>query len=991
MRHVLCVFWAALAASALATAAPSVRAATAAAPGVRAIPVLPIRFEPAPDRAGHFLAKGRDYEFDIQSCENTLIWHGKHAAVSLRTRFLKARDGAEIEGLGLLASRTNYFFGASPKAWRTDVANFEKIRVSELYPGIDLLFHGSEGSLEYDFIARPGADPAAIQFQILGASRVRLDGYGDLLVSHGKDTVRWKAPLMYQSPAGAGLRVDGRYELGPRHTVRFRIGEYDHSRELIIDPVLSHASYLGGSGKELARGVATDGAGNVYVAGGTTSRDLQVTPGTVQPVFKGPSEVFVAKFSAAGALLYTTFLGGSLIDYATALAVDDAGNAYVTGVTESTDFPVTDSAFQRRYGGGGGGTCQRAGDAFVFKLNPTGSQLLYSTYLGGQRDDIATAIAIDPEGNAYIAGSTLSTNFPTTQGALQTTFLGLGGQVGKPICNGLPWFNSGDGFVSKLNPAGSQLVFSTYVGGRLDDSVLALAVDPAHNVYVGGFTLSPDLPVTASAYQRAYRGVESQNEFFHVGDGFIAKLASTGASLIYMTYLGGSGDDGISSLVALADGSVWAAGWSTSLDYPVTATAVQKTFSGYRVLPFEVEQSTGDAIVAHLDATGSRLLYSTFFGGSRNDVGTALAVDKAGLVYLAGFSDSPDLPATRDAAQPRLAGSGGSNLYFQFGDGFLAVIDPNASAPVYSSYFGGGLDDEFFGIALDRSGGVWTTGNTISTNLPVTGNATQRAYGGQRDPTVGTYGDAFLVHVTGLGGPAGPVIGALQNAASTAPGMVSPGMIFVLYGTGLGPATLAGAALDSAGKLATTIAGVTITFDGVLAPLVYVSSGQVAGVAPYSIANRSSTQIAVQYNGQSAAPLVIPVAPAAPGLFSANFTGSGPAVAFNQDGSLNTAANPAAKGSVMVFFGTGEGQTNPAGVDGRIVLPDALATPVGGCSASVGRQTATVLYCGSVPFVVAGELQVNLQLSSLVDSGSQPVIVRVGSLQSQPNLTVFIQ
>ncbi len=821
MLRTICVF---CFAAAFATAAPQ----------VRAIPGVPLSFEPASDGRDHFLARGRDYTLDIQPLENTLIWPGKHDAVSFRTRFLNARPEATVEGFGLLRSTTNYFLGGSPETWRTGVENFEKVRIRELYPGIDLFFHAQDGNLEYDFVARPGADVSPLEFQIMGARRIGVDANGDLIVSRGRATVCWKAPVIYQSVAGARVPVEGRYELGPRHTVFFRIGPYDHSRELTIDPVLSYASYLGGSGKELARGIATDAAGNVYVAGGTTSSAFPVTPGAVQTTFNGPSEVFVAKFSPTGGLLYTTFLGGSLIDYATAIAVDDAGNAYVTGVTLSTNFPVTANAFQRTYGGAGGGTCQRAGDAFVFKLNPSGSQLLYSTYLGGGRDDIASAIAIDAAGDAYVTGSTLSTNFPVTPGSFQTTFRGFGGQIGKPICNGLPWFNSGDGFVSKLNPAGSQLIFSTYVGGSLDDSVLALAVDPSLNVYIGGFTLSTDLPTTAAAYQRTNRGFESQNEFFHVGDGFIAKLNSNGASLFYLTYLGGTGDDGISSLVAAADGTVWAAGWSSSLDYPIAGNAVQKSFSGYRSLPFLVEQSTGDATVAHLDAAGSKLLYSTYFGGSQNEVGTALAVDKSGLVYLAGFSDSPNMPVTANAAQPRLAGSGGSNSYFTFGDGFLAVIDPNATVPIYASYFGGTLDDEFFGIALDRSDGVWTTGNTVSPNLPVTGNANQKAYGGQRDPTVGTYGDAFLVHITGLAPaatPAGPAISGLQNAASTAPGTVSPGMIFVLYGSGIGPATLTGAVVDSTGKLATTVAGVTIAFDGVPAPIVYVSNGQVAGVA----------------------------------------------------------------------------------------------------------------------------------------------------------------
>jgi uncharacterized protein (TIGR03437 family) len=962
-----------------------------AAPDVHTIAQLPLRFEPVTGTS-RFIARGNGYSLDIQAREHTLQWVGTRSLVSLRTRFPGAQAKARIQASGLLSSRTNYFTGSSAKTWRTDVPNYERVRITDLFPGIDLDFHGENGSLEYDFILHPGAQPSAIRFVVDGPHHVRVDENGDLVLARGKDRALWKAPVLYQMKDGQREPVEGRFVVDvKRHTVRFAVGRYDHTRELVIDPALSYASYLGGTGKELARGVATDSAGNVYVSGGTTSTNLTVTPGVAQPKLAAAADAYVAKFSPAGALIYTTFLGGHRTDYSTGIAVDGAGNAYVTGMTNSTDFPVSTGAYQGTYGGSGGNTCQTGGDAFVTKLNPSGSQLLYSTYLGGNQDDIGSGIAIDSSGNAYIAGSTLSRNFPISSGAFQMTFAGSGGQTGKPPCNGYPWFNSGDVFVTKLNPAGTQLVFSTYLGGSFDDSALAVAVDSSQNVYVGGFTLSHNLPVTAGAYQSSFHGSDYQNEFFNSGDGFVGKLASSGASLVYLTYLGGSGDDAVTALYPMNDGSVWVAGSSSSQDFPVTAGAVQKSYVGYLTLPFLIEQNIGDGIAAHINPSGSELLYSTYFGGSQNDMATAIGVDAAGLVYLAGYSDSTSaFPITSDALQPRMAGDGGSELYFNYGDGFVAVINPAAGALVYSSYYGGSLDDEFFAMCLDGKGGVWATGNTVSNNLPVTSSASQPKYGGQTGLTMGTWGDAMLVHFTGLG-VTGPFIGAIQNSASSASGSISPGMIFTIYGSDIGPSTLVGASVDSAGKLATTQAGYTITFNGVPAPIVYVSATQSAGIVPYEVAGQSSANIVVSNGTQSSPAMTVPVVAAVPGLFSLNQSGSGEAVAYNQDLTLNSASNPAAKGSVIVVYGTGEGQTNPPGVTGFIAVPGNVPAPAGGCKATVGGLPATVNYCGAVPYVVTGEIQLNLQLSPNVASGSQPVMFQVGSASSQANLTVYVK
>ena len=764
----------------------------ASAPRADLISTMPLIFEPADSSPipARYIAKGLGYHIQVGPRDNTLTWSDSGTNISVRTKFLRARDDAHLQPLEELSSHTNYLLGRSPRRWRTNVPNFAQVRVDGLYAGIDLVYHGAPGTLEYDFVLHPGADPQAIEFEVGGADTARVDPSGDLVLHAFGDQVRWNAPQLYQDADGTRVPVKGGFELSGRR-VRFRVGEYDRSRPLVIDPALSYSSYVGGSGNELARGIATDPQGNVYINGTTNSPSLAAF-GAFQKTLAGPADTFVGKFTSAGKLVYITYLGGSQPDVGTGLAADAAGNAYITGMTLSSDFPVTKGAFQTSYAGGAGNTCEQVGDAFVAKLGPDGSELIYSTYVGGSFGDFASALAIDTDGDAYITGYTISGNFPVTQGAYQTSNHGRGGQLSKPVCNGVneiapqPWFVTGDAFVTKLNPSGSQLIFSTYLGGSLDDFGLAIALDSSNNVYVGGFTLSHNFPVTPGSLDSSFGGSEAQNPFFTTGDGFVSKLNSAGSSLIYSTYLGGSGDDAVTSIYAADDGTAWVTGFTSSLNFPVTAGAVQPKYAGYYSLPFLVEQLVGDAFATQINPTGTAVSYSTYLGGSQNDLGTSIAVDSSGLVYVAGFSDSSNFPVTTNASQPRFGGDGGQGPYFQYGDGFVTVIDPVASRLVFSTYFGGSEDDQLWGLALDGEGGVWATGNTLSTNLPVTPNASQPASAGFM-PTIHLKGDSLLVHFTGFGLP--PTVSNLQNAASFASAPVAPGSLVTIFGTFPGNST----------------------------------------------------------------------------------------------------------------------------------------------------------------------------------------------------------
>lgn len=972
---------------------------------------LPFRFE---DHGGQIVARGPGYVLTIRATGNVLAWSDRNRKGALDTTFTGANAGAAVVPEVKMASVSNYFLGNSPREWKTGVANYEQVRIRDIYPGVDLVFHGNEGSLEYDFVVQPGARARGIGFETRGARRISLTPEGDLVLSTPAGEVRWRKPVIYQERGTVRRQIAGGFRLKAKR-VGFWTGEYDHSRPLVIDPVLAYATYFGAQysgagGFESAQGVGTDGAGNVYIAGITDSYDLPVTPGVIQSAFGGvfaniryfEGDVFVAKFTPAGAISYVTYLGGSGDDAASAIAVDSAGNAYVTGATNSNNFPVTTGVVQPHLKGYGGNSCVIFGDAFVSKLNPTGTQLLYSTYLGGSADDFANAIAIDSQGDAYIAGATLSTNFPVVN-PVQSSLRGSGGEPGRPSCSGAPLFDGGDAFVAELNPTATTLMFSTYLGGSLDDVATAIALDPSGNIYVGGFTLSTDFPVTSGAYQTKWGGIDPQDEFFNFGDGFVARLNAGGGSLAYATYLGGSGDDAVLAMTADKAGTVYVTGSTSSQNFPTTSTAVQSHYGGYVVLPEFIEQNLGDAFATRLDSKGATLLYSTYLGGSENDAGRAIAVDPSGLIYVSGLTDSTDFPVSSNAMQAVFGGDDTSirQNYLPYGDGFLTIIDSNLTKPVYSTYYGGEYNDMFTSLAFDQNGNVWMAGNTQSPNLTVTSNAAQHSYTGgpaaSGSPSPGTpiVMQSMLAEVSIAATSGGPTLNSLTNAASNKVGAVSPGMVFVVYGNNLGPATLVNGGVDPAsGLLASARGGTAVLFDNIPAPLLFVEGTAVSGIAPYEIAGLTTVQVVVEVEGQRSAAMTLPVQATSPGVFSLNYSGTGEVVAeqyVNGQGSLNSAGNPASVGMLVSIYVTGEGQTVPAGEDG-LFSTTVVPKPVASVSVSVGGVPQTnINYAGEIPGDPGGIMQVNFFVAAGTPSGSQPVMVTVGGVTSQSGLNLYVQ
>jgi hypothetical protein len=647
------------------------------------------------------------------------------APAVLRLKLAGANPKAKVTGLDPLPGKSNYFLGNDPQKWRTNVANYAKVKYQEVYPGIDLVYYGNHGNLEYDFVVAPGADPKMIKFDIEGAEKMEVNAQGDLVLRVDAGEVALHKPLVYQSSPNPESRapnpgsstdsgprttgnlqstidnrqfLNGRYILTAKNQVAFEIPAYDRNRPLIIDPVLSYSTYLGGSGGEEATGIAVDASGNAYVAGHTASTDFPTTGGAFQETSTG-SCGFVTKIAPDGSsLVYSTYLCGSDGVQGVSIAVDAAGNAYVVGGTSSTNFPTTPGAFQTANAGGL--------DAIVTKLNSTGSSLVYSTYLGGSGDDYAysfsNGIAVDSAGSAYVVGTTDSDDFPTTPGAFDRTC----GSDG--VCNG----GSGqypqpepDNFVTKLNADGSALAYSTYLGGSgYEEQYNAIAIDSSGNAYVTGGTFSADFPITPGAFRT------------EGGGAFVTKLNAAGSALVYSSYLTGRGAIG-EGIAVDTSGNAYVTGYP-STDIPTTPGAFQTVNPG------------GATFVTKLNATGSALVYSTFLGGSGSgsDEGWGVAVDASGNAYVSGTTSSSDFPT----ASPVQAtcGVGG------YDDAFVAKLNGAGSALIFSTCLGGGDPDSGYGIAVDSAGNAYVSGGTVSADFPTTPGAIQTSHGGDSDAFV---------------------------------------------------------------------------------------------------------------------------------------------------------------------------------------------------------------------------------------------------------------
>ena len=678
---------------------------------------LPMSFEAnqgQEDEVARFVARGPGYTLLLGTERMALVLaeptpdtgeerrDGPRRAVALMLRAVGAREGIIPQGEQALGHSTNHFRGSQPEQWHLGVPSFSRVRYPEVYPGVDLIFYGNQGQLEFDFVVAPGADPHAVALRFDGAEGLDTDPQGDLRLRLEGGEVRLLRPLAYQELDGQRQVVASRYVLGDKGQVRMEVADYDRARPLVVDPLLLYSTYLGGgNGTDEALAITVDGSGQAYVAGSAFSSSFPTTPGAFDTTSTSSGNAFVSKLNAAGnALVYSTLLEGTgNNDSAFALAVDGSGNAYVTGFTYSTNFPVTPGAYKTVYSGS-------AAEAFVTKLNPTGSALVYSTFLGGSDMEFAYGVGVDAQGRATVTGHTRSTNFPTLN-AFQST------------CSGCT-ASSGDAFVTQLNAAGSALVYSTFLGGSSDDHVLvggskkqgALTLDAAGNAYVVGTTSSTNFP-TLNAFQPAFAGGAS--------DVFITQIIPPGAqptaTIGFSTYLGGNGTDQAFGVALDGSGNVYVAGPTSSTNFP-TLNAFQPTRGG----------GSWEGFVARLNPSGSALGYSSYLGGSGDDQIYGLAVDGGGRAVVVGRTTSGNFPLLNSSQG--LRGTA---------DAFVTLVNASGNGLQLSAYLGGSSDDAAYSVAVDGAGNPYVAGSTRSTDFPTLGAI--------QGTTSGSFEDAFIAKV----------------------------------------------------------------------------------------------------------------------------------------------------------------------------------------------------------------------------------------------------
>lgn len=1078
-------------------------------------PVLPLVFEPNRGQAP------ADFEYVGRTGQGTVLIGKSGMALlsatgkdAIRMKITGATP-TQSEPLERQGATSNYFVGNSGM-WRTAIPHYGKIKYKNIYPGIDLLYYGTGQQLEYDFILSPGRTFSVIELAFEGARKVRLDKEGNLLIdAHGR-TVRQLRPRVYQNINGVQRQVAASYRVLRGSRVQFELGRYDRSRELVIDPVVQFAGYVGREGHDSAVSVVTDAAGSVYIAGSTNSTQL-ATSSAAQDTFAAESDAYVAKFSASGTLQFLTYFGGNRFDTGLAVGVDSAGNPYLAGVTLSSNLPASGGA-QTAFGG--------EDDGFIAKFNSTGSRLLWATYVGGNAADWAAGMAVDSQGGAWLTGWTQSTNFPV-RGAFQSGTAGGGSDVfitrvsptgenftystyfgaeGRDLGSGIAVDAQGilhitgattsnnlptgvaprgtvagdlDAFIAKLNPATNQVIYGRVLGGAGEDYGTGIAVDPAGNSYVVGHTKSPGFPATRTSAQSTFGGNT---------DIFVARLNGNTGATDYATFLGGNGDDWTEAIAVDAAGSAYVAGWTNSGNFPVR-NPIQANYQGGG----GSANQRFDAIVARLSPGGDSLLYSTYFGGAGEDKAYGVTLDPGGNVLITGTTTTPLLSGasagltvgaqgSTDAFLARLSADtalslvvaqpGSIALTARLGDTAPLTSDISLTATGSSTTYTVGTNATWLSVTPE-SGQIPRTlrvavnpallppgpsiaevtirSGTNSVTVPVTVNvilapvvtsANPSALPpGQGAATVVLTGNGYtaqsVVDVNGIRvnaafldarnlrvtippeltrsegnlnvvvinpdarsatfilnvASAVPVLSssAVVHGATSAAGPIAPGEIVIISGTGFGPETLVQSGPGTDGRIQSTLGETTVRFDDVPAPILWVQSGRVAVVVPYSVSGRAATQLTVEFRGRRSVSLPIAVAQSSPGIFTADASGRGAASALNQDGSRNAPGNPAERGSVIVLYATGEGQVTPALPDGTPVPPSALTRPVQQVNVTIGGVAADVQYAGGAAGLVTGLMQLNVRVPEGAPQGEVPIVVTVGGQSSPAGVTVSVR
>jgi Beta-propeller repeat len=618
----------------------------------------------------------------------------RYATDSVQLKLAAANPSPALSGESPQAGRVNYFIGKDPSRWHAGITTYGGVRYANVYPGVDMLFHGSQQQLEYDFEVAPGADPSRIALQVNGARDLRVDRNGDAIVSTPLGDVALHKPVTYQGEGATRTEIASNFELRADGTLGFHVDDYDRHERLVIDPVLTYSTYLGGTNTDLGTAMTTNSSGQMFITGITESTDFPTTPGAFQTVLGNEITGFVSEFNATGsALVFSTYLGGTTGQtWPLGIDLDSKGNIYVTGYTAATDFPTTANAYQK--------TMKGINDAFLTAFLPGGAAVQYSTMLGGKGDDAAWHVRTGNPGIAYITGNTASTNFPVSSTAFKTKL-----KLATRNC-----------FVTKLNTdlsGAASLLYSTYLGGSKtndDDWCYGIARDTTGHAYVVGFTSSTDFPTTAGAHQTVYGG--------GTADAFVTQLKTNGTGLVYSTYLGGEQSDTAYAVRLDSSNNAYVTGSTASTKFPTTKGAFQRVLGG-----------DYDGFVTKVNSTGSALVYSTYVGGLATDYESAIFVDGSGNAYVGGTSYSNNYPLKNPIQATKV-----STLY----DGVATVVSADGKSLLFSTYIGGSgnpsdiLSDAVQAVSA-RNNNMYLSGGTCSTDFPVTPGVYQSTLLGECD------------------------------------------------------------------------------------------------------------------------------------------------------------------------------------------------------------------------------------------------------------------
>lgn len=622
---------------------------------------------------------------------------------TLQFSLLGARANPTVVGEDLQPGKVNYFFGKDPAKWRTDVPTYAKVRYRNIYPGIDLIYYGNHQELEYDFEVLPGVDPSQIEFEIQGANQIRVDAAGDLVLATGGGDLHFQCPAVYQKSNHQRVPVKGGYVMKDSTHISFHIAQYDPSKPLVIDPALVYSTYMGGSGNDQPTGIVVDNAGSVYVTGYTDSVDFPLA--TLGTLASGMDHIFLAKLDPSGSnLVYADYIGGSGTDYGYALALDRSNNVWLTGSTRSSDFPVLNSYQSSEPGYQNG---------FVTKISADGSSLLYSTYLGGSGWDEGAGVRVDGSGYVYVAGATSSADFPMVN-AYQPTV--------SPNQAGMPGVY---GFLAKLTPDGSSLVYSTFLGGSSNvvetcsqgpcwpspfSLIYGIAVDANGGAYVTGDTNTYNFPVTTAAY------LTTDSAPLNAMIGFVAKFDSVG-NLNYSTYFYGSSGASTEMTAIAVDsmGSAYVTGYAPSDGtFPITSTSICNPSVSFGGCSY--------GFVTKFDPTGSFLVYSTFLGLYNVAFPMAIVLDASNDAYVSCLTSGSSFTTVSGIESH----AGGNDL-------LLAEVDQTGSTEIFATFLGGTGDEYPAGLAVDPQGSLYVAGLTLSSDFPLTQAAFQGSAGGNSD------------------------------------------------------------------------------------------------------------------------------------------------------------------------------------------------------------------------------------------------------------------